>query len=153
MKQPMRQKPESRERERVQCACTNLKRASRVVGRAYDEALAPAGLNATQYAILANVGRHQPISQMSLADLLDLERTSLYRAVALLESNGWLESSPLGEGVTKVLALTKKGTDVLAKARPRWERVQGEFVAAFGKTKWEGFLATLDTIREHFSEP
>ena len=51
---------------RILCACTNLKMTARVVGRAYDDALAAAGLNVTQYAILVNVDRHQPISIMKL---------------------------------------------------------------------------------------
>lgn len=69
---------------RIQCACTNLKMASRVVGRAYDAFLAPFDLNVTQYAILVNVSRYQPVSQMKLAAHLNLERTTLYREVAPL---------------------------------------------------------------------
>ena len=48
----------------IQCACTALKRAARIVGRAYDAGLASAGVSVTQYAILANVQRYAPISQM-----------------------------------------------------------------------------------------
>jgi DNA-binding MarR family transcriptional regulator len=136
---------------RILCACTNLKMTARVVGRAYDDALAPAGLNVTQYAILVNVGRHQPISLMKLADLLGLERTSLYRAVALLESNGWLRATDLGEGVTRVVALTDAGEKVLAEARPLWDKTQSAFVRRFGRERWDDMLAALAEIREHFA--
>jgi DNA-binding MarR family transcriptional regulator len=136
---------------RIQCACTNLKMTARVVGRAYDDALAAAGLNATQYAILVNVGRHQPISLMRLADTLGLERTSLYRAVALMEDNGWLRAEALGEGVTRVVALTDAGEELLKAARPHWEKTQAAFVRRFGRERWDDFMATLAEIREHFA--
>jgi DNA-binding MarR family transcriptional regulator len=136
---------------RILCACTNLKMTARVVGRAYDDALAAAGLNVTQYAILVNVDRHQPISLMKLADLLGLERTSLYRAVALLEKNGWLRATDLGEGVTRVVALTDAGDKLLEKARPLWEKTQNAFVRQFGRERWDEFLGTLAEIRGHFA--
>jgi DNA-binding MarR family transcriptional regulator len=136
---------------RILCACTNLKMTARVVGRAYDDALAGAGLNVTQYAILVNVGRHQPISLMKLADLLGLERTSLYRAVALMEKNGWLRATDLGEGVTRVVALTDAGDALLDEARPLWEKTQTAFVRRFGRERWDELLGTLAEIREHFT--
>ena len=134
----------------IQCACTALKRAARVVGRAYDAGFAAAGVNATQYAILVNIQRYEPISQMCLAAHLGLERTTLYRAVESLEGRGWLAATPTGKGVTKVLALTPAGAKVVARARRAWEQVQQAFQGAFGVTRWGEFLATLDEIRQHF---
>jgi hypothetical protein len=58
--------------KKIHGACTNLKMASRVVGRAYDSALASSDLTSTQYAILITIFRYQPVSQMSLTDHLDM---------------------------------------------------------------------------------
>jgi DNA-binding MarR family transcriptional regulator len=132
---------------RIVCACTNLKMTARAVGRAWDEALAPSGINATQYAILVNVGRHESISQARLADHLGLERTTLYRAVELMERKRWLKTRPLGEGVTRMVELAPAGQERLAVARPLWERAQSGFVRAFGQKRWEETLAVLDEIR------
>jgi DNA-binding MarR family transcriptional regulator len=148
MKRPSKSPPDTHQ---IVCACTNLKMTARVVGRVYDEALADAGLNVTQYAILVNVGRHQPISLMRLADLLGLERTSLYRAVALMEDNGWLHAEALGEGVTRVVALTTAGEAILDRAKPLWEKTQAAFLRRFGRERWGEFLTTLAEIREHFA--
>jgi DNA-binding MarR family transcriptional regulator len=134
----------------IQCACTALKRAARIVGRAYDAGLSPVGVSVTQYAILANVRRYEPISQMRLATHLGLERTTLYRTVESLENRGWLTATQTGEGVTKVLALTPAGTQVLARARRVWAQVQQGFEHAFGATRWGTFLATLDEIQAYF---
>jgi DNA-binding MarR family transcriptional regulator len=138
-------------RERIRCACTSFKMTARVLGRAYDEALAPSGLNATQYAILVNVDRYQPISQMDLADHLGLERTSLYRAVELMEKKRWLRTTPLGEGVTKLVELASSGETRLAQARPLWEGAQAPFVRKFGKERWDALLDVLEEIRGHFA--
>lgn len=138
-------------RERIRCACTNLKMTARVVGRAYDETLSPSGINVTQYAVLVNVDRYQPISQMELADHLGLERTSLYRAVELMEKKRWLRTTPLGEGVTRMVELAPQGKERLERARPLWEKAQAPFVRKFGKARWEEFLGTLEEIRAHFT--
>ena len=134
----------------IQCACTTLKRAARIVGRAYDAGLARAGVSVTQYAILANIQRYAPISQMRLAIHLGLERTTLYRTVDNLEARGWLTATPTGEGVTKVLALTPAGAQVLARARRAWAQVQQEFEHTFGATRWGTFLTTLGEIQAYF---
>lgn len=134
----------------IQCVCTTLKRAARIVGRVYDAGLAPAGVTVTQYAILANVQRYAPIPQMRLATHLGLERTTLYRTVESLEDLGWLTATPTGEGVTKVLTLTPAGTQVLARARQAWARVQQGFEHTFGATRWAAFLASLAEIQAYF---
>ncbi len=134
----------------IQCVCTALKRTARIVGRAYDAGLATAGVSVTQYAILANVQRYAPISQMRLATHLGLERTTLYRTVESLEDRGWLTATPTGEGVTKVLALTPAGSQVLTRARRAWTEVQQGFEHTFGPSRWAAFLATLAEIQRYF---
>src|SRR5512138_1365721 len=146
----LHQPAEPRSLQPIQCACTALKRAARIVGRAYDAGLASAGVSVTQYAILANIQRYAPISQRRLAGHLGLERTTLYRTVESLETRGWLTATPTGEGVTKVLALTPAGTQVLARARRAWAQVQQGFEDTFGATRWGAFLTTLDEVQTYF---
>jgi DNA-binding MarR family transcriptional regulator len=141
---------ESRSLQPIQCACTALKRAARIVGRAYDAGLASAGVSVTQYAILANIQRYAPISQMRLAGHLGLERTTLYRTVESLETGGWVTATPTGEGVTKVLTLTPAGSQVLTRARRAWAEVQQGFEHTFGAPRWAAFLTTLAEIQMYF---
>jgi DNA-binding MarR family transcriptional regulator len=136
--------------KKIHCACTNLKMASRVVGRAYDSALASSDLTSTQYAILITIFRYQPVSQMSLADHLDMERTTLYRAVYILEKGGWVKSNYSGEGITKILELTGSGEKITTQAHKKWEALQNAFENSFGTKKWQEFIEMLEEIREHF---
>lgn len=108
-----------RERKPIQCVCTILKMASRLVGRTYDNALAAAGINVVQYSILINVSRYEPIAHMELASHLEMDRTTLYCAVAVLEKHGLLTTRPTGEGAAEALSLTAEGRKVTAPARSR----------------------------------
>jgi DNA-binding MarR family transcriptional regulator len=134
----------------IVCACTNLKMAARAAGRHYDEALAPAGINSTQYAILANIERRDEIASMELARLLMLERTTLYRALAILRRRGLISFRP-GKGREQFLSLTAEGRALHSAAEPRWEKAQQGFTARFGE-EWPNLLALLGRAGEQRTE-
>src|SRR5215470_15000956 len=75
------------------CACTTVRRASRILARAFDVALEPAGLNVTQLAVLRAIQRHPGEPLTRVAEDLCMDRTSLYRAVAPMQRDGWLTIS------------------------------------------------------------
>jgi len=134
----------------IGCVCTQIKMASRTVGRRYDEALKGSSVNVVQYSILINTRRYEPIAQMELADHLDMERTTLYRAIDVLEKRGLVVSEATGEGVAKSVRLTAKGRKVTADAETRWREVHDGFVAVFGTEKLDSLNQMLATVREHF---
>lgn len=140
---PLRQSP---------CVCTNLKMASRVATRGYDQALEELGINITQYSILVNVLRYQPISQMRLAEHLDAERTTLYRALDILENRGLLKTTASGKGLTKVIELTIQGKELTMKAQKKWSAVQSRFIKEYGADKWNQLSSLLEDLRDLFKE-
>src|SRR5262245_66145468 len=72
------------------CACTTLRPASRILARAFDVALEPAGLSVTQLAVLRAIQRHASEPLTRVAEDLCMDRTSLYRAVTPMQRDGWL---------------------------------------------------------------
>ena len=106
------------------CLCHNARMASRVITRAYDEALRPMGLRATQVAVLAAVGARGALSIKSLADSLEMERTTLTRNLRPLEEQGYVAIAPEGRHRSRVLTLTKSGQAALLKALPLWQAAQ-----------------------------
>jgi DNA-binding MarR family transcriptional regulator len=130
----------------ILCVCTNLKMAARTVGRSYDEKLAPAGINSTQFAILANNGRAGEIATIALADLLQMERTTLYRALNILQRKG-LVRSRRGKGREQLLVLTQSGVAKHAEAQPLWDQVQTSYTSHLG-TKWPRLLKLLRDAQE-----
>lgn len=124
------------------CVPANLRMAARASTRLYDKALAPLGLNITQYSILSVIARVDEVPTMTLAGRLSLERTALYRALAILERRGLIKTRA-GRGREQLLSLTDSGIELREAALPVWQHVQDAFVEAFGD-EWPAFL---DQIR------
>jgi len=130
---------------RILCAGTNLKIAARATGRLFDRALVPFDLNTMQYAILANIARAGSIPTMALSEKLSIERTALYRALAVLERRCLIRTEP-GRGREQILSLTDTGDALRLRAKGAWAVTQDAFVAAFGED-WPAFLAMLERAR------
>src|SRR5579862_6558389 len=77
---------------RLPCACANLRRADRVVTQFYDAVLRPIGLRATQFTLLQALAAAPEISQKQLAELLEIDSTTLTRTLAPLRRKGWLHA-------------------------------------------------------------
>jgi DNA-binding MarR family transcriptional regulator len=124
------------------CASTSLRKASRAVGRLYDAALEPSGLSANQLSILRTIERMDGPLLARLSERMVMDRTSLYRALAPMERDGWVVIEPAG-GRARRVRLTPEGRAVSESAAEAWDRVQGAFVEAVGLERWESFAATL----------
>ena len=124
------------------CASTSLRKASRAVGRLYDAALEASGLSANQLSILRTIQRMDGPVLARLSERMVMDRTSLYRALAPMERDGWVAIEPAG-GRAKRVRLTAEGQAVSEDAAAAWDRVQGTFVEAVGLERWESFAATL----------
>jgi DNA-binding MarR family transcriptional regulator len=127
------------------CMCHKARMAARVVTRAYDDALRPTGLRATQVSVLAAVGARGALSIKSLADTLQMERTTLTRNLRPLEKRGYVELAPEGRYRSRVLTLTPAGRAALVSALPLWEGAQRKLKSRAGH-RWstvEDALAIL----------
>lgn len=120
----------------AKCLCHNARMASRVITRAYDEALRPTGLRATQVAVLAAVGARGALSIKSLADSMEMERTTLTRNLRPLEEQGYVAIGPEGRHRSRVLTLTRSGKAALLEALPLWETAQRSAMQQLGDERW-----------------
>ncbi|MEN3749690.1 MarR family winged helix-turn-helix transcriptional regulator [Sphingomonas sp. HF-S3] len=129
------------------CACTTLRKASRAVGRVYDEALAGFGMTTAQFAILRHVARAEPVPLSRLAERLVMDRTSLYRALAPIERQGWLTIQP-GPGKARLASLTGSGRDAMTSAEAGWAEVQRRIVGAMGERQWSDLEVALRALTD-----
>lgn len=120
--------------------------AARATPRLYDQALAPMELTVTQYAILSHIFRVGEIPSMQLASRLCLERTTLYRALAVLERRDLIAVRP-GHGREQLLSLTQSGANLREVAFVEWNKVQQRFIAAFGEG-WQELLTQVSRARD-----
>src|SRR5262249_58200972 len=100
------------------CACHKARTAARAITRAYDEALRPIGLRATQLAVLVAVAMDEAISINALAKLMGMDRTTLTRNLRPLEKDGLVRRGIEGWRRSRVLQVTEKGRSRLREALP-----------------------------------
>ncbi len=127
------------------CACANLRRATRMVTQAYDAALRPAGLRATQFTMLSVLAIRGQIRQSKFADILGMDGTTLTRNLQPLLKNDWIQIDREEDQRVRLISITKPGRQVLDEAVPLWRRVQSQFVMGLGDEQWSGLLGTLAT--------
>jgi DNA-binding MarR family transcriptional regulator len=130
------------------CACTTVKKISRVLGRAYDSALASAEINVTQYAVLRCIARHSGEPLARVAEELEMDRTSLYRAIAPMAREGWIKIAAGADGRSRSAKVTGKGGKILDDAGGEWEKVQEQLLGAFGKSEWRALASELHRLGE-----
>lgn len=135
------------------CACSALRQASRAVSRHYEACLAPTGTTTTQYSILRHLQREGTTPLRRIADALELERTSLYRAIAPLAEDDLvaLRVDP-DDARVKQATLTRKGVAKIREVRPHWQRAQDSFLAAVGAGEWTSVSKRLEELRDSMAE-
>ena len=129
--------------DRQACACANLRRATRMVTQAYDAALRPAGLRATQFTVLSVLAKRGQLRQSNLAEILGMDGTTLTRNLQPLLGNDWIRIDRDEDQRIRLVLITKAGRGVFDDALPRWERVQAKFVTGLGDDHWAGLLGAL----------
>ena len=127
------------------CACTVLRKASRAITRLYDERLADHDMTITQFALLRNLAREGELPLSRLAELLVMERTSLYRTLAPVERHGWVMIAD-GAARSKIARLTESGRRAMAAATPEWEAAQSEMIAVVGAPAYAALTGQLQQL-------
>jgi DNA-binding MarR family transcriptional regulator len=139
--------PPAPERRMIEtCACHRIRMAARAVTRAYDEALRPIGLRATQASVLAAVAAEGAMSITALARFIGMDRSTLTRNLAPLEKEGLLSLGSEGWRRSRMLAITAKGKSRLEKALPLWEDAQRRLKREIGARQWDDVQQSLDHL-------
>jgi DNA-binding MarR family transcriptional regulator len=129
------------------CACANLRRADRVVSQFYDDALRPSGLRISQFTLLQALSlapqfSQKKISQKQLAELLEIDSTTLTRTLAPLREKRWLLAVAGNDRRELRLSLTAAGRRKYESALPYWETAQRGLRRALGKANWNRLIET-----------
>ena len=147
------QMSESYEPPKLPCACSALRKVTRTVSRHYEACLAPTGTTTAQYSILRYLQREGTTPLRRIADDLELERTSLYRAIAPLEEDRLIATrvDPKDARV-KHASLTKKGVARIQMVLPYWQQAQEAFLTAVGDVEWTKVSKRLESLRESMTD-
>lgn len=115
-------------------ACTGalLRRTMRRMTQIYDDVLRPFDLKLTQYSVLVNLLGHPGLSITELADLLEMDRTTLSRNLGPLQKRGLIAMDPTHSGRRRRLSVTDAGQDLIRRVYPVWRDAEFTVRGIFG---------------------
>jgi len=132
----------------AQCACFDLRKATRAVSRMYDDFLRDEGLNITQFSLLRLLRTEKELSISTLGRYMVMDRTSITRALAPLERDGLIDSRPGADKRIRIVSVTNKGRKLVEDAEPKWRQAQEALIETIGEDRWRAMCALLrDTTR------
>jgi DNA-binding MarR family transcriptional regulator len=150
MKAKGHNKPRNKGRNALlaECACFDLRKATRAVSRMYDDVLRDTGLNITQFSLLRLIRTEKELSVSTLGRYTVMDRTTITRALAPLERDRLVASRPGADKRIRIVSLTKKGDKLVADAEPHWRRAQAALMEVIGEDRWSAIRTLLrDTTR------
>jgi DNA-binding MarR family transcriptional regulator len=106
------------------CLCTGLRQAALAATKFYDDALQPTGLKITMFRLLRRIGEADAPTMTQLADIVQLDRSTLGRNLRVLERLGLVQLSDGEDERTKTIELTTAGLRKLEAALPLWANAQ-----------------------------
>ena len=128
------------------CACQKVRMAARAVTRAYDDALRPVGLRATQLAVLVAIAVEGAMSITALAKFMIMDRSTLTRNLRPLEGEGLVAVGLEGWRRSRTIEVTEKGHLRLAEALPLWKQAQETLRRKLGEQNWVNMHSDLDQL-------
>lgn len=113
------------------CTGARLRRLTRRVTAFYEHHMRDSGLKLSQYSLLAQLA-HSAQSLTTLADRMEVDRTTLTRNLQPLLQRGWIEEFSGSDARQRLFALTASGERVRRAARVRWRQAQAALETHLG---------------------
>ncbi len=131
-----------------ECNCNLLRRAARRISNFYDAQMAPCGLRGSQFSILALVRREGEVTVNSIADRLELDRTTAGKNLRPLQAAGLVRIAPSkNDRRARAITLTGAGLKTFRQAVPLWRKAQSRFEALNGKSNAAALRALLKNLK------
>lgn len=139
----------SQKRKPTACVCLTIRRLTAWVTKYYDQALAPCGVTVNQFSVLMNISRAEHCSVRELADMAELDRSTLARNLKPLFNQGLVADIKEPGTRNSRLELTAAGQKTIECARPLWAQAQEEVkrkLGEEGQAALEKIVASLESL-------
>jgi DNA-binding MarR family transcriptional regulator len=123
---------------------------SRLRRNVVDRVLKPLGVTRSQWWVLAFMSRQDGMSQVTLADDLDLGKVALGGLIDRLESSGFVERRPdkIDRRVKRVF-LTKKGNGLIKKIREHVSETETEILLGVDHEDLQAMVRALRSMKRN----
>ena len=130
------------------CACQNLRRATRVVTRIYDQELAKVGIEITQFGLLTALDLTREANQKTLSAGFAMDSTTLTRTLGLMLKQGWVRVRRGKDRRERLFSLTGAGKRQLAQTQPYWESAEQRLRRKLGDAGWKSMKEAISRVTE-----
>jgi DNA-binding MarR family transcriptional regulator len=125
------------------CTAACMRRITRRMTAFYEPYLQPAGVSLSQYSLLSNLSDSaQSLSE--LANLLEMDRTTLTRNLEPLLKQGWIARESGNDARKRMFRITPAGRKVRRAAHQSWKSAQSALEKALGRDLIAGLHRSLD---------
>jgi DNA-binding MarR family transcriptional regulator len=125
----------------MECLCGNVLMAARALTAVYDRFLEPAGLTASQLAVLWCVAAREPLPMREIGEVLVMDKTTVSRNLAGLAAEGLVVSRQAPDARVKLVSCTPKGRRRFRCALPKWRAAQSWVARRVGMEGFEKSVA------------
>src|ERR1700755_232226 len=123
-----------------------LNHASHVLATRMSAAFAEIGITPREYCVLAHAMGGQ-YTQIELAALADLDKTTMLNTVDYLEREGYAERTPSpADRRARIITVTAAGADLVAAGHEIADRVHREVLDALPQDQRETFTSALTAL-------
>ena len=123
---------------------------SKAVTEIFDDRLRPYGASSAQFALLALIGKTEPITRAKIARLQHLDKSTLTRNLRAILSEGWaVEVRENARGRSRPIALSPTGKALLLNAQSAWLAAQDQAKALLGDDATTAIVNCADRIIQH----
>lgn len=133
--------------DNTSCHCLRMRRSAQNVVDFYDATLAPAGVTARQYSLLNQVALNDGCSVSRLAELTELDRSTLARSLRPLYARGFLADVREDGARNKRLTLTAEGKRVHKEAASLWAEAQRHYEEHLGPERVRALESALELLQ------
>lgn len=119
-----------------------------------DARLAPLGMSEARWQCLLHLGRATaPLSQVELAERMNITPPSLVKLLDRLEEDGWLQRLPEpGDRRAKRIQLTEKARDMARRIEAEATKLREEIWKGTSKAERQAFVAMLQRLDQRLDE-
>jgi DNA-binding MarR family transcriptional regulator len=122
--------------------------ASRLIRKLADRRLGGVGLTRAQWQALGNLRRLGPMTQATLAEIMEVETATIARLIDRLEAAGWIErKTEAQDRRVKLVTMTEKATSIMDEVSIIGQNLRDDMLVDLSPEELETLIATLSKIK------